>query len=242
MSFNNACRQCISLSPDGVILSPIHKEASARFVDSIGVPAVFLDTRVDNCDYFAYYGIDLFDSAYLAADLLFSQKGKISKVVNFNIKTYNGFESEAFVKREQGFAKYIKDHKINCEILRCTISPSDFLSNVNVFDKFFQDNPDVHHAITMTSRAHIITDWMDIRNKKDISVIGYDMTPANILALSKGSISYLIAQRTDMEAYLATKALLEYLTIGQRPARKDNLFPIDILTRHNVKYYIYPTF
>ena len=75
-SFNDACRQCISLKPDGVILSPIHKEASATFVQEIGkqgTPVVFVDTCVENCDYFAYFGIDLFASAYLAADLMFSK-------------------------------------------------------------------------------------------------------------------------------------------------------------------------
>lgn len=240
-SFNGACRQCISLKPDGVILSPIHKEASARFVQELekqGTPVVFVDTSVENCNYFSFFGIDLFASAYLAADLMFSQNPKISKIANFNIRTENNFYSEAFHKREQGLIQYMKDHKINCEIINCMISPTDFLKNVNIFDEFFEQNPDVHHAITMTSRVHILTDWMDIRGKKDLHVIGYDMTQANIRALQKGAIDFLIAQRTDIEAYSATKALIDYLTLGLKPAKKDNLFPIDILTKHNVGYYI----
>ena len=241
-SFNNACGQCISLNPDGVILSPIHKEASARFVQELskqGTPVVFVDTYVEKCDYFAYFGIDLFASAYLAADLMFQGNAKINKIANFNIKTENNFYSEAFHKREQGLIKYMKDHKINCEIINCMISPSDFLKNINIFDEFFKQNPDVHHAITMTSRIHIITDWMDIRKKKDLHIIGYDMTPANIRALRKGAIEFLIAQRTDIEAYSAAKALIDYLTLGLKPEKKDNLFPIDILTKYNIDYYIH---
>lgn len=240
-SFNDACRQCISLKPDGVILSPIHKEASATFVQEIGkqgTPVVFVDTCVENCDYFAYFGIDLFASAYLAADLMFSKNTRINKIANFNIKTANNFYSEAFHKREQGLIQYMKDHKINCEIINCMISPTDFLKNVNIFDEFFSQNPDIHHAITMTSRAHILTDWMDIREKKDLYIIGYDMTQANIRALQKGTIDILIAQRTDVEAYSAAKALIDYLTLGLKPAKKDNIFPIDILTKYNVNYYI----
>jgi len=240
-SFNDACRQCISLKPDGVILSPIHKEASARFVQELekqGTPVVFVDTSVENCNYFSFFGIDLFASAYLAADLMFSQNPKISKIANFNIRTENNFYSEAFHKREQGLIQYMKDHKINCEIINCMISPSDFLKNVNILDEFFEQNPDVHQAITMTSRIHILTDWMDIRGKKDLHVIGYDMTQANIRALQKGALDFLIAQRTDVEAYCAAKALIDYLTLGLKPAKRDNLFPIDILTRYNVNYYI----
>lgn len=91
----------------------------------------------------------------------------------------------------------------------------------------------------MTSRIHIITDWMDIRKKKDLHIIGYDMTPANIRALRKGAIEFLIAQRTDIEAYSAAKALIDYLTLGLKPEKKNNLFPIDILTKHNIDYYIH---
>lgn len=241
-SFNDTCSQCINLKPDGVILSPIHKEASARFVQTLencDIPVVFVDTSVENCNYFAYFGIDLFASAYIAADLMFTQDTRINKIANFNIKTENNFYSEAFRKREQGLIQYMKDHKINCEILNCLISPSDFLTNVKIFDEFFKNHPDVHHAITMTSRIHILTDWMDIRGKKDLHIIGYDMTSANIRALRKGAIDFLIAQRTDIEAYSATKALIDYLTLGLKPAKRDNLFPIDILTKHNIDYYIH---
>ena len=64
------------------------------------------------------------------------------------------------------------------------------------------------------------------------------MTQANIRALQKGTIDILIAQRTDVEAYSAAKALIDYLTLGLKPANKDNIFPIDILTKYNVNYYI----
>ena len=68
--------------------------------------------------------------------------------------------------------------------------------------------------------------------------MGYDMTPANVRALKKGTIRYLIAQRTDDQAFTATKALVEYLSLGTAPAMRDNLFPIDILTKYNVDYYL----
>ena len=241
-SFENACKQCMALSPNGIIMSPIHKELSSIFVEEMNkrnIPTIFLDTRLeDGCNYLAYYGIDLFDSAYLAADLMFSQKGKIHKVANINVESENGFVSEAFFKREQGFEQYIKDNNINCKIVNCTISTSDFLRNIKTLDKFFDDNPDIHHAITMTSRIHILSDWKDIRGKKDITVFGYDMTPANLKALKKGTVNILIARRIDIESYQATKALINYLVLGIKPLKKDNMFPIDILTKYNAKYYI----
>lgn len=236
-SFRKACSQCLSIKPDGVILSPIHRDLSAQFVDRIKVPVVFLDTCVEDCNYFAYYGIDLGESAKILADLLFTQNRNYEPVVNFNIQSESGFYSEAFLRRDKGLEGFLKERNIDCEILKCMISSSDFLKNVSIFDKFFEQHPEVHHAITMTSRAHLISDWMEIRGVKDLTIYGYDATVANVRSLKKGSIRFLIAQRTDVQARRATRELVEYLTLGTRPLKRDNFFPIDILTRYNVDYY-----
>ena len=240
-SFKQACTQCLSMKPDGVILSPLHRELASRFVARIGednIPVVFLDTCVEDCDYFAFYGVNLAESVRVLADLVFSQSKKIGTIVNFNIKSENGFYSEAFLRRDKGFSAFIEENKISCKIYDCKISPSDFLKNVSIFDKFFQEHPDVHHAITMTSRAHLLSDWMEIRGFKDLSIYGYDITQANLRALRKGPIRFLIAQHTDQQAYTATRSLIEYLTLGILPAKRDNFFPIDILTKYNVDYYV----
>lgn len=239
-SFRMACTQCLAMKPDGVILSPLHRDLASRFVARMGedkVPVVFLDTCVEDCDYFAYYGVDLGDSARVLADLIFSQNRKIGAIVKFNIRSENGFYSEAFLRRDKGFEKFIRDNKIACKVYDCKISPTDFLKNVSVFDTFFKEHPEVHHAITMTSRAHLLSDWMEIRGYKDLSIYGYDVTQANQRALKKGTVRFIIAQHTDQQAYIATKALIDYITLGTAPDKRDNLFPIDILTRYNVDYY-----
>lgn len=239
-SFRLACQQCIGMNPHGVILSPIHRDQSAKFVVNMNarkVPVVFLDTCVDSCPYFAYYGIQLEDSAKVLADLLFTDK-KVRKIVNFKIVSGDGFFSEAFFRREQGLAQYLNDNKIACEVIECPISPSDFLKDISIFDRFFEEHPDVHHAITMTSRAHLISDWAEIRGVKGLTILGFDMTPANIRALKKGTIRYLIATRTDVQAFMATKALIEHLTLETMPTHRDNLFPIDILTKYNADFYL----
>lgn len=237
-SFSMACSQCLSLNPDGVILSPIHRDLSAKFVETIKVPVVFLDTCVEDCNYFAFYGINLDESARVLADLLFTQNNKFGPIVNFNIQSESGFYSEAFLRRDKGLERFMKERDIKCKIHNCMISSTDFLNNVSIFDHFFEEHPDVHHAITMTSRAHLLSDWMEIRGVKDLTIYGYDTTPANIRALKKGTIRFLIAQRTDVQANEAICDLVKYLTLGIRPSKRDNFFPIDILSSYNVDYYI----
>ena len=239
-SFLYACQNSLDLNPHGIILSPIHRDMAARFVEQMSaqkIPVIFLDTCVDNCPYFAYYGSQLGDSAKVLADLLFTDR-KIKQIVNFKIVSENGFFSEAFLRRENGLKQFLEDNKIACEVFECVISPSNFLQNVSIFDNFFKEHPDVHYAITMTSRAHLIADWAEIRGIKGLTILGYDITAANVWALKKGAIRFLIAQQTDEQAFTATKALVEYLSLGTAPAQRDNLFPIDILTKYNVDYYL----
>lgn len=240
-SFQQACRQCEDTEPNGVLISPVHKELTVKFVNRVqekGIEIVFVDTPITDCDYLTYYGINMKDSGKVAADLLFKSGGKIRKVANFLIDKGGLPQNESFIQRADGINEYIRENKLNVEIIDCMISSSDFLSTISIIDEFFATHPDIHHAITTTSRSHLISDWMDIRGRHDITLVGYDMTTANLKALRKGSIYALISERTDMEANKAAKALIEYLAFNKRPSKKDNLFPIDILTRYNVQYYL----
>ena len=53
-----------------------------------------------------------------------------------------------------------------------------------------------------------------------------------------GTISVLVAERTDKEAFKAVKSLIDFLVLRQRPPRRDNYSSIDILTRYNVDFYL----
>lgn len=118
------------------------------------------------------------------------------------------------------------------------MSPFDFLYNMRLFDAFFEEHPDVRHIITFNSRAHLISDWMEIRGIRDKKLLGFDMLQANMRALKNGTISVLVAERTDKEAFKAVKSLIDFLVLRQRPPRRDNYSSSDILTRYNVDFYL----
>ena len=202
-----------------------------------GVPSVFVDTRID-APYLAYYGIDLYQSAYLLADLIFSMENpRPAKIAFFNVDRQKVDGNESMIKRREGMQQYIDDHKINCKLLHCNISVADFLGNIKILDNFFKENPDISVATTSSSRAHIISDWKEIRRVQNLNIYGYDAIPANIKGLNSGSIKLLVCEHIDVEAYNAMKCLISYVTVGAKPDVKDNLSPIDILTPHNAKYY-----
>lgn len=240
-NFDEVCRTCLDFKPDGVLLAPINRAASSELVKTLysrNVPTVLIDTNIEDIPYFAYFGTNLYGSGYVLADLLFSDNGgKVKKVAVFDVDRKGGGVNASMENRFRGFSQYIEDNGLNCEILRCSISASDFLSNVKVFDEFFREHPDVHHAVTFSSRAHMISDWKEINGYGNLAVYGYDATPANVSSLRKGAIRMLISGHTRSEAGDAMKALLEKVVAGAAPARKDTFYPIDILTRYNVEFY-----
>ena len=64
-------------------------------------------------------------------------------------------------------------------------------------------------------------------------MVGFDNLDANVAALKKGCVTMLIAQHPDQQVAQAIQTLAEFITLKKRPARRDNLVHMDILTRYN---------
>ena len=240
-SFRGACRNTIDVQPDALFIAPIYKEETIRLVHhltSLSIPVAYIDTKPGNTDYLAYFGMPLFESGYLAADLLVGSDPGVKEVVSFNIDRGEAPPNDSTLNRHRGFLAYLNDNNPGCTLTDCSMSPFDFLYNMRLFDAFFEEHPDVRHIITFNSRAHLISDWMEIRGIRDKKLLGFDMLQANMRALKNGTISVLVAERTDKEAFKAVKSLIDFLVLRQRPPRRDNYSSIDILTRYNVDFYL----
>lgn len=240
-SYRAACKNMVDARPDAVCIAPIYKDETIRFLNRLApltIPIIYIDTKLDGTDYLAYYGMPMFESGYLAADLLVGNDASVKKVVSFNIDGGVSSPNDSFLKRHIGFQAYLSEHNPGCEVLNCSISPVDFMQDIKICDAFFEEHPDIDHIVTFNSRAHLIADWIELRNVKNKKFIGYDMLKLNMDALRKGFITTLIAERTDNEAYTATISLLNYLIFNEKPARQDNFSSLDILTRYNVDFYV----
>ncbi len=240
-SFRAACRNAIDAEPNGILIAPIYQEAARELVDrcaTLSIPVAYIDTCIDQSEYLAYFGPPLFESGYLAADLLLGGNGHIREVACFNIDRGEVPANNSISLRHKGFEAYLQEHNPECKIYDCWMSPFDFMSNINLFDSFFEEHPAVNHILTLSSRVHLISDWMDIRGVSGKKLLGFDMMSRNIDALRRGRVSTLIANRTDLEAYRAMRALIDFLVLRRSPAKKDNYSSLDILSRYSVDFYL----
>ena len=103
-------------------------------------------------------------------------------------------------------------------------------------ENFFTSHPDVHHCITLSSKAHIIGDFLLTTNRRDIQIMGYDMVGKNARCLKSGSISFLIAQHAYMQGYYCVDALFRAIVLKKK-IQPVNYMPIELLTKENVDFY-----
>jgi LacI family transcriptional regulator len=95
----------------------------------------------------------------------------------------------------------------------------------------------VSGAVIFSSKVYRLVDGLVKLKIKGLRVIGYDELPQNVEALKAGHVSYLIAQRPEMQGYLVVKDLLKHLVYKQ-PTHRTNYVPVDILTKEIVDEYI----
>ncbi|MBR3682138.1 MAG: LacI family DNA-binding transcriptional regulator [Tidjanibacter sp.] len=225
--------------PQAVIVAPIYRNDTielGHYLKEKGVPMVFIDSKVSEADYLAYYGIPMWESGYLAASLLLGDEPPQS-IVNFRIERGGGITDNPTLARRHGFTDYVSENLPELRIYNEFLRPHDKEHNFAVMDKFFAAHPDIRHIVTFNSRVHLIADYITARGLKGMSVLGFDILGQNIKAVQEGVVKYLIVQRTQVQLRRGVNALAEWLAFGTIPPLKDNYMPMDILVKENINFY-----
>ena len=109
--------------------------------------------------------------------------------------------------------------------------------NINNRDSLLEIPDKDISGIFATSSAHIIASYLNYKGKGQITLIGYDLTKNNITFLEKGIIDFLICQKPREQAFRGIYALFHHI-VFKKQIRKNNLMPLDIITRENLNDYL----
>lgn len=239
-SFADACRRLIESEPNAVILAPMYHEPTLKLVSWLSskrIPYIYIDSKIDEPHYAAYYGISMHQSGLLAASLLFAG-GAASELVNIRIERHASEQDNPTLRRREGFYDYLASHYPNTVVHEHYVKPYDCAHNRESLDRFFADHPGVNHIVTFNSRIHLVASYLRDRGVKDKTVVGFDKLPLNMVAVSEGLVNYLIVQRTENQLTRAVDALLGLLHRNISPSVRDNNMSLDILVKENVDFYI----
>jgi LacI family transcriptional regulator len=238
--FQEKTRRVLSLKPDGVLFAPIFQSESLTFCATLikeKIPFVFVDGFIENCDFLAYTGENIFQSGRVAGQLIdmVTEENKDILVINIarNIQNVHHLNN-----RSKGFQNYFensgrnKGRKINLNIT----DPSQEQVEV-ALDKVFSRNPDIGSIFITGSKSYLIAAYLEAKGIDSINLIGYDLLELNVRYLKSGIIKFLIGQRPEEQTLKGIKKLFEYLSLNKIPEKMEYL-PVDIVTSENVDFFV----
>ncbi len=238
--FQKKTETIFDLKPDGVLMAPIFKSQSIVFCSRLvkeKIPFVFVDGFIENTDFLAYVGENIFQSGRVAGQLIDMVTPESSDLLIVNIT--RNIQNELHLKnRTLGFLSFFdkltskKGKKINISI------PDPSPGSIKVaMDDVFEENPAIGSIFISGSKSYLIALYLEKKGLTSINLIGYDLLDKNVRYLKSGIIRFLIGQRPEEQTYKGIKKLFEFLSSHKIPDRIEYL-PVDIVTSENVDFFL----
>jgi LacI family transcriptional regulator len=92
--------------------------------------------------------------------------------------------------------------------------------------------------VSTSKGSYLIASILDKHGYRGIILTGYDLLKNNIHYMYEEVIHYLINQNPKKQAFLGISYLVNSLLFKKQPPLTD-LFPLEIVTRENLKSYLY---
>jgi LacI family transcriptional regulator len=238
--FKKSASAVISLKPDGVIIAPIFKTETIAFTQRLSrekIPFVFVDGYIEDSEFLAYIGEDIFRSGRVAAQLIdmVTPPDKDILIVTIARNIHNNQHLE---KRSRGFFSYFSGDCINRgKRLHLNIPDPSTASISTSMDQILVSEPGIKSVFLTGSRSFLLARYLENKGISDIHLVGYDLLDENIEFLKKGKIRFLINQRPDEQTNLAVRKLTDFLTKRKEPDRIEYL-PVDIVTSENIDFFV----
>ncbi|OQX98584.1 MAG: hypothetical protein B6I20_10890 [Bacteroidetes bacterium 4572_117] len=239
-SFKGILEKVCKDKPDGVVLNPVFKSTSLHFISIFstrGIPYIFIDVNIKGVGKLAYFGQDAEQSGLVAAKLMASNTFESSNILVVKLSNKKVF-SQHIESRITGFLKYFEQSEYykNVQINTLEVDLLDSREPGFSLTKIFENNKDLSGVFVPNSRAFKVAEFLKQKNYKGVVTIGYDLIEQNIAHLKEGTISYLISQKPEDQAYNAIMTMFNNLMI-KTEVQKTTYSPIDIIIKENIDYY-----
>lgn len=237
--FQKKTRKVLELNPDGVLLAPIFKSESIAFCKRLTrdyIPFVFIDGYIDDTDFLAYIGEDVYRSGKVAGQLIDMVTATDEDILVVNIA--RNLQNVLHLRqRTQGFLNYFetsgknKGRKITIHIPE----PSAEVVKMEM-DKAFLKYPKIGSIFISGSKSYFIAGYLEEKGLNSVNLIGYDLLDMNVEFLKSGTTRFLIGQRPEEQTYKGIRKLFDYLSLNKVPEKFEYL-PVDIITSENVDFF-----
>jgi len=228
---------------DAIILAPTTDSDSHLLLDkcnSLKIPYILVNTNLNRVDEqcIGYVGQDSFESGMLGAKLLWTTTNENSTLALFHME--NELErSKHMLQKEKGFLSFFEQRKTNIRNIATAGIPAlqEKSELINSVQNFLSENPKTEGIFVTTSRIHYLVEVLNILERSDISIVGFDLIEENIKALSDYEKLYLINQNPERQAYAGLSSLFDFL-LEKKTISQERYLPLDVVTYENVSGYV----
>lgn len=233
-TFQTVSNEIMDFVPDGVIVGPTFSQETVQFcekLDNKRIPYVFVDTVIPGTNPIAKYSANQETCGRLLGNMfdLISTKG--SEVVIF-LPLRSGKESFNSIKREEAMLKHYEEHNKR-EYLKIARFTVDELKGHNKVLKYLKENPRIKSIAILNSNGNRLANFLKEEGIDDIRIGCFDLTPNNIKCLLDESISFIIYQNPELQAFEALKAIVSYLIFRRVPDNMDSIIKVDVVLKEN---------
>lgn len=241
-SFNKVSEELLESSPSGVVLPPLFKNDTIELTAKLkerDIPYVFVDSKLEDSDYFAYYGMPMYKSGRLCANLLTERldASEVSDVAVVRINRDRTRRSDPTLERRAGFMDYMESNFPECRIHQIFIDTNKTDGIDASLEEFFSTHPGIKLIIMFNSRIHLLANYLRQHPDEGRRVIGFDDLEKNVAAVKEGLVNILITEHIEEQTRNAVTTLSDFIFMYKSPARRDNYMHMDILTKYNLDNY-----
>ena len=209
---------------DGVIIAPVMKNEAYELchkLDERNTPYIFIDTFIKETNCLAFIGEDAYQSGRISASLIDFGLAEDKDILIVNISK-NLENTQHLNSRNQGFLSYFMDAGKNNGLKISVEIPSNSPEDIEAkLDPIFQNNPGIGAIMVSSAKTHLIAHYLEVKRKRDIILVGYEIFDKNITYLKKRYINFLISQKPQEQGEKAVFKLFYFLANKTIPDKKE---------------------
>lgn len=240
-SFARVAAVVLAAPPDGILIAPIFYRETRPFFDACqasGIPYVLFNTNIPETQPLSFIGQNVYESGRVAAELMQWGPPAPGTLAIVHINNEELDNAVHLLEKERGFREYFQELRTKDSVLRTLkITSLEEEKIQKQLTALFTEAPLRGIFVTSSKGTTGVAAFLAKHGKGQVRLIGYDLLQENVAHLQNGTIDFLIHQNPKRQAYLGTRYLANHLFLKKAPPAQD-LFPLEIITRQNVKSYL----
>ncbi len=224
-------------NPNAVIIGPTFINETitlTQWLEERKIPYAFVDSFIEGTTPLTSYLANQYKCGYLVGRLIDAICPPSSEIVLFQIAKSHNYIGNSTILRKNGFVAYFNDKRNRNIVHTELLSPLNDAEANKTIVQFFEKHPNVKGCVMLSSRGHMVANYIEKTKRDDLKLVCVDLTSLNRKALLNGDIKFVVGQRPRMQGFMVYKSIILHLVYGHTN-NPINFLSLDIITPENIE-------